>query len=319
MTRFLGIDGGGTKTEFVVCDESGYISNILRTGPSNPIFIDKELAFANLDNGVKEISKKVNREFGCLTICIPGIKKYGSDIRDKYSSISEKIITGADELNTYYSAIGDCPGVVVLSGTGSFAIGKNKQDEFKSFGGWGPLVGDEGSGYYIGLLCLKEVIRAYENNLTTTLFSEVKKYFNIDNISKLRTALYKDNINREKIAGLCKVVYRNACEEDEISLQIINEAAIKLANLAKTAISQLGLQNQIIKVVLTGGVSKMKKTISKPFANELIEAFPKVIIQEPRFEPSVGALIMAMKGYGIVIKEDILDNLQKSYYEVLSK
>ncbi|GMQ62329.1 BadF/BadG/BcrA/BcrD ATPase family protein [Vallitalea maricola] len=315
MNRFLGIDGGGTKTEFVVCDESGYISDILRNGPTNPIFIDEKLAFANLDNGINEISKQVNREFGCLTICIPGLKQYGEEISKKYSNISKKVITGADELNTYYSAIGDCPGVVVLSGTGSFVIGKNEKDEFKTFGGWGPLVGDEGSGYYIGLSCLKEVIRAYENNLTTTLSNEVEKYFNINNIIQLRKALYRDNVDREKIAGLCKVVYKNACIEDKISLQIINEAAIKLANLAKTAISQLRLHNEIITVVLTGGVSKMKDTIIKPFTNELLEAFPKVIIQEPRFEPSVGALIMAMKEYGITINEDILDNLQKSYQE----
>lgn len=313
MKQYMGIDGGGTKTEFVVCDERGHISKITRTGPSNPIFIDEKVAFSNLDEGIKQLLNKNNYLFECCTICIPGIKYFAANIEKNYSQISKKVIIGADELNTYYSALGDTSGVVVLSGTGSFAIGENSNNEIKSFGGWGPLVGDEGSGYYIGILCLKEVIRAYENKITTTLINEIKKYFNIDDICKLRSVLYKEEISRENIARLSKVVKDMAEVGDQIAIQIINKAGGKLADLAKTAIEQLELQNEPISVVLTGGVSKMKELIDIPFAKSIKDTYPKVKIQQPRFEPSVGALILSLKESNVEVNQDILNELEESY------
>jgi N-acetylglucosamine kinase-like BadF-type ATPase len=312
---FLGIDGGGTKTEALICDEFGQIIGRGRSGPSNPLFIGKDTAFENIKLSIDIASRYYNGNmfFDSASICIPGIKRYKDEVKTQLLQNSKNTYIDSDELNAFYGALAKPFGIVVIAGTGSFTVGINKRGEKAVLGGWGPIIGDEGSGYHIGICGLKSIVMEYEGaGVKTSLTPKIMKELGLKKVPELRRLIYSKDFDRTIIANLSNLVHESAIEGDPASVNIVNTAAAHLAELVNRVVEQLKMYDGDYDAVLTGGVSNFKDLILVPFT-ESIER-ENINIKKPQYVPAIGSLMIALKESGIdVYAQDILNSLNATY------
>ncbi len=250
-----------------------------------------------------------------VAVCIPGIRHYAGEIKIVSELLkSGKAEVSGDEVSAFYGSLALDYGIVILSGTGSFAMGVNRQGEELSVGGWGPLVGDEGSGYQMGIMAIKAAIAEYEHRGPETLLMPmVLEHFGIDHINMLKKELYKEGLNTKRIASLSKSVLRGAELKDNVALAIINESSVHLYKLAELIIKKLEMTDDHYKLCLTGGISNFGKYILNPLTAMLHENYDNITVSEPIFTPGVGSLLSAFKKGGLKIDTILINNLKASY------
>lgn len=294
---YLVCDGGGTKTEFVLFDQEGKILSKYLGEGSNALFIDENRAIDSVALGIMTCLKHSNLELHAIqhiVLFIPGFRACLAILMQKLGYTEISILS--DEENALYGALGKKPGIVVLSGTGSFAVGRSRKGEKVVCGGWGPLIGDQGSGYHIGIMALSCIARRYdEGNATTKLSSLICNRLGVSDVQQLRRRIYKPGLSRAEIASLSLVVESAAKEGDADASLIIDNAAKELADMA-LVVSQR-MNDPKPQVVLVGGIANMGDLISIPFSRYILERIPKAVILPSRFSPILGAMLYVLDTY----------------------
>jgi N-acetylglucosamine kinase-like BadF-type ATPase len=202
----------------------------------------------------------------------------------------------SDEENALYGALGTKPGIVVLSGTGSFAVGRSGQGEKVVCGGWGPLIGDLGSGYHIGIMALSTIARRFDQGKDGGLLSNaVLDRLGLQEVRLLKRALYQPGLSRAQIASLSFTVEEVARKGNADALAIIDTAARDLAELASDVALRMAEESPC--VALVGGISRMKDIIVRPFWNYIQEMIPHATRIDGEFPPSVGAMLYVLDTY----------------------
>lgn len=312
---YLVCDGGGTKTEYMLFDLSGHIHGFSKTQGTNAIFINPDAAADAVCGGISDCLQQAGiRDTDLNEIClfIPGFKNSANAVRDRFPKT--RLMVLGDEYNAYYGALGEPGGIAVLSGTGSFAVCRDKKGSWISVGGWGPLFGDKGSGYHMGLMCLDRITQQWDRGSTNTLLQTLAlKQLHMESIPSLRQGAYKPDFTREKIAKLSYTVAEAAKAGDIDALRILDEASVCLADLAAAVARRVG--NDELPVSLLGGTSHMGDIFTKRFEAALKEKLPQCSYKKPMFEPIVGAALFVM--YEIVgrmdSREDFLKNIQAEW------
>src|SRR4051794_27328742 len=173
----LGVDGGGTKTRAVITDSRHGVLGEAIAGPSNPLRVGFEIAFANIKEAAEkacaaagvEIVDIVSAEIGLAGVRRPDIRKKMYETLADLGIESLEILTDADI--ALYGATEGRPGMVIIAGTGSICCGINSQNRRAFTGGWGPLAGDEGSGSWIARRALQAVAQASDGRGEATTLS----------------------------------------------------------------------------------------------------------------------------------------------------
>jgi len=315
---YLGVDGGGTKTEALLADSEGRVVGRGLGGPSNPLFVSRDSALGSIARAVAEARSgaaglMVPRK---AVICSGNLKREFdvATLAAKLEIPEDRLLITQDQMSAFCGATGGKPGVVVLAGTGSFGMGITETGAQLVVGGWGPLLGDEGSGYYIGLSALKAVTRAYDGRGNKTLLTQlVKDHYCIEAVPDLIAAVYGKRDDRRNISAISPLVLEAARAGDEVALGIVDDAGRCLAELAKTIIRRLGMDSNEYSLVLTGGISNYGDLIRSPLRDEVRTEFKSIVMKEARFAPVIGAVIMAMKEDGLSMTEDMLNNLGRTY------
>lgn len=119
---------------------------------------------------------------------------------------------------------------------------------------------------------------------------------------------------RHEVASLCTVVGDVALEGDRIAIQILKDAGTELARLARAVIRRLGMQDDHFAIVPFGGVFRIGDPVLKPFHELCLKEAPRARIISPKFEPEVGAVILALNRIGVVIDDSILNTIERSSY-----
>ncbi|MEG1389424.1 MAG: BadF/BadG/BcrA/BcrD ATPase family protein [Angelakisella sp.] len=312
MPLFIAADGGGTKTELALFNENGTLLGHRITGGSNPIFMDPEVAYNNITIPIDELLTEQGlsvKELSKISLFIPGARHLADRLRSHYGDTV--VETSGDDLSALYGALGNSPGVVVLSGTGSFAIGRRREGAPISVGGWGGLFGDRGSGYHIGLDCLETVAWQCDAGITDTVLAGlVREHFGVDDLARLRSLQQnRELFSRERIAALCRGVAACAETGDTDALAILGRAARSLAELAELCAGRLGL-SEPCPCVLLGGVSKVGAAIAHPFAAQLAQLCPTLYPAESCLRPLSGAMLCVLLAEGPV-SQTVLENLKQ--------
>ena len=163
----------------------------------------------------------------------------------------------------------------MLSGTGSFATGRDKAGRTATAGGWGPLFSDEGSGYHIGVLCLSRLALLHDTHVTGTLLEKnVLEMLGLPDVLSIRDAAYRPDFTRRHVARLSYAVERSAREGDANACAVLDEAACALARLAATVAGQLDADG--LPVALTGGVARMGELFTGRFRRALEHLVPQL-------------------------------------------
>ncbi len=209
------------------------------------------------------------------------------------------------------SALG--PGVVVIAGGGSIGYGVDEKGGEAIAGGLGYLMGDEGSGWYIGLRAIQEAAKAADRRgPDTALLPMVLDHYGIASIREIIRILYATTFRREKVAALTPSVVAIAKGGDTVARSIVDMAAVRLGEIALGTLRQLFSSNDAVAIFPTGGVFGAGPLVMEPFTSTISSSWSTAVVREPRFPPVVGGLLKALEKSGMPITDDVLRNLDRS-------
>jgi N-acetylglucosamine kinase-like BadF-type ATPase len=200
-----------------------------------------------------------------------------------------------DALIALVAGAGSSPGVVVVSGTGSIAYGVNHHGIAARSGGWGPTLGEEGSGYWIGRLALAAVMRdADGRGARTELTPLVLKHFSLAKPEQLVAEIYHRPQGRRAIAALGSVVDLARAEGDPVAIHIMTLAADELALAAGSVISRLDMRGEQFPVLLAGGMLRESAWLAAEIRRRMAETAPRSTVRLLTEEPATGAVRLAL-------------------------
>lgn len=304
---FLGVDGGGTKTNIALMNGAGNVLCEGSGGPSNPLRIGIEPAVANIAKAIDSACDMGGLSRGDIvaaTLGLAGVRR--ADIRERvresfisrYRIRKTEITTDAD-IALYGTTLGKA-GLVVIAGTGSICLGVNDDGEKFIAGGWGPVAGDEGGGRGIAGEALHRVAKASDGRGESTMLSgQAADYFRASNVENLIGALYAPQMDNSRIAGFAQLVVETAKDGDKIAIEIISEAGRELGVAAVAVLKKLGLQRRKVPIGCVGSIFNAGDLLTGPMTELIGKVAPKAWLTEPLMPPSHAAALMAMKN-GVV-------------------
>ena len=238
---FLGIDGGGSKTAFLLENESGQPLVRLETGPSNRFSVGETQARQSITDGVAQLP--ATPDVVCAGFAGAGRPEGLRFYRECLESVlpNAKILIEGDAFVAYIGAIGISAGVLLIAGTGSIAIGRRPDNVMIRAGGWGPFFGDEGSGHWIGREAVRTALRLHERRESAHFVSAIANGLGLQTIPDVVAAWNAGSINVQSIASLARAVFEQYPSEP--SNRILREAAAHLRSLAEDAIERVGLSD----------------------------------------------------------------------------
>ena len=313
MRFVLGFDGGGTKTDCVMMEESGAILARSQSGPSNPLRVGFGAAISSIREAAKAaISQaKLPGEPTAAALCAglagAGPPESAEKIRALLGAeFPESKLQVCTDLDLALEATGEGPAIVVLAGTGSFAVGRNTAGETARAGGYGSQIGDEGSAYDIGRRAVLTVM--HENDRTgedALLGQRVLRELACANWSevKARAQAASDEVFPRLFAVVATVAdwietsteasaqtaARNAARG------ILRAAAFDLAALAENLAERLRLRGTRFVIAKTGGMIGRSKYLESQLDERLRNAFPQAEIGVLRASPAEAAARMALR------------------------
>lgn len=203
------------------------------------------------------------------------------------------------------------PGVVVIAGTGAVAYGEDGQGASAKAGGWGYLMGDEGSAYDIGILALRAATQAADGRMpSTALGALIPAYFGVESLEGVHRVLYSGAVERPRIAGLAAVVSRAAADGDRAARAILVRAGADLATATLAVLAHLGQVRTGMPVYPVGGVFRAGTWIMEPFMRALRGGSPASEVRDPAFTPVIGALLLALRDAGIEPGDAIVERIR---------
>ncbi len=262
----LGVDGGGTKTLARLADchaaERPATIGCGTAGPSNPQAVGMETARQNISNAIEGAFADARRPFApvaaaCLALAGVGRESIRLDMLRWAQSVSlaQHVQVVHDAHAVLAAGTADGTGIAAICGTGSFAFGTDSRGKNARSGGWGYLLGDEGSGYAIGCAALRAVTRAADGRGPGTSLTElVLDAMHLTEPPEVIPAIYNAPSPRFRIASLASCVFRAADEGDDVAEQIRRDAAIELGHLVRGVAHQLGYVHRHYDLALAGGV-----------------------------------------------------------------
>lgn len=319
MKKYLSVDCGGTKTAFLLCDESGRSLASCILGPANYLVNGIETVLKIINKGLRILCIQAEcdrEEISCGFIAIAG---YG-DIPDDLTSISHLIekelypipvLLGNDTDNALAGSLLGKSGIHIIAGTGSIGLGYDEKQQYIRSGGWHHLFGgDEGSAYWIGcqLIC-HFTKQADGREEKSELYSYLMQKYGLErpeNILDLVVRSWRGE--RDKIALLSKDVYELAEREDPNALQILYNAGKELAQIVKSIYSK-GDFGETLIISYSGGVFKALKYLVDAIEDSFVD-IPHILVA-PQLIPVVGGVLLAYRAVGIKPDESVIRNLKE--------
>ena len=299
----FGIDGGGTKSTGLAGDEFGNILAKSEAGPTNPNVVGIEKCAKTVFQLISDCSEEIDcniRDYRAIVIGLSGAggdanrKKILEAINRQYKtkgiSASLPITIETDARTALEGAFDGATGIVVIAGTGSVVMGKTLRGDIIRTGGWGRIIGDEGSGYYIGREALTVVAQHLDKRGDVGKLPDAfAKKFQWKTREDIVTAVYQDHFD---IASLAPVVFETAKANDMVSQRILQKAATLLAEQIRVVVLQLGILRKV-GLVMCGGLIDHETVYANVLHMKIIKLLPQVEVRSPLHSPAHGAVLMA--------------------------
>jgi N-acetylglucosamine kinase-like BadF-type ATPase len=313
---FLGFDGGGTHLRGCLIDENG---GVLATASHPPASFPKlkekigapVAALARELQSTADLSGSISAAGFCSTgVGRPAEREIVERaLREK--NIAETIIADSDFMAAHAGAFGGGPGIIVNAGTGVFGFGRTASGANIRVGGWGYLLGDEGSGFAVVQAALITALKDWDGRGPRTVLRSIfEKHFNVTSIELIISQIYSSDFDRGRFAELAPLVFDAAGQGDVLAGEIVRHAGRELGLLVRAAQNR-GQWEYPIPLVLAGNLFRRRDMLLPGFWEVLEPERFRLIT--PRFEPVVGAALLAMLESGIKITEDLLGKLEQSW------
>jgi len=303
----LGIDGGGSKTvAWLAVRAGGEAPEVIgrgTAGGSNPQAAGFPAALENLDRAVAAAFADAGvtpRPVAAAVVALAGcdrdedreaLGRWAADRR-----LARRFRAVHDAVPVLAAGTPEGWGVALISGTGSFAFGQDAQGRSARSGGWGYLLGDEGSAYAIALAGLRAAVRTADGRAAPTrLLPTILQKLDLQRPEQLIPAVYQPEPDRAAIAGLAQLVLKTAEAGDAAAAEIVGQAARELAAMAAAVARRLDLAPGPFPLALAGSLLLGSEMLQSSLVTELtklgLQAGPVGRVPEP----VAGAVALALK------------------------
>ena len=300
MLHVIGIDAGGTKTLCQLADASGTIIAEAR-GPGANLQASGELQVEKVLHDVMEEAigeRPIIPAVICLGIAGVDRPDDGIVVRGIMKRIGYKarVIVVNDALVALEAGVPGEPGVVIISGTGSICYGRNSRGEAARSGGWGYVLGDEGSGYWIGRAALRAVLReADERGPRTALTPLLLEHFAVDRAQNIIHQVYHANLKPSAIGALARCVHAAFMNGDQVAVGILRGAANELEAAALSVARRLQLLGTPFTFILAGGIFRAVPWVQEELGRRLPVVARGATVRLLDKEPAAGAVALALQ------------------------
>lgn len=297
---FLGVDGGGTKTCFVLTDHDGSILRKHTAGSGYYLQIGMDGLRDTLKEGINAVCDDPSQ----IEHAFFGLPSYGEDsVQDKVLAMLPRDILGHDRFTCdndmvcgWAGSLGGKDGINIVAGTGSIAYGEFLGNTARA-GGWGELFSDEGSAHWLALKMLNTFTRMCDGRLPSgPLRDIVRDHFSLESDLDICAKILNGSSTRTDIAALSKLAGEAAEAGDETAISLFEEAAEELAEIVETVARSLNYKpGASVPVSYCGGVFNAGHVVLKPFEQALGATLYNFQLQTPLFAPNLGAALYAAK------------------------
>jgi len=309
----LGVDGGGTRTTAIVTGLDGSPVCCM-TGKSTNY---NSVGMATAREILSRIVEAINDDYGIdsfRAVCIGTSALFSQAKAEEQRAFTEAlfqskhIILLSDICIALESMLEDGPCALAISGTGSMCAVRDETGELRHTGGWGYILGDEGSAYHIAICGIKAAIAAYDGvGPETTLQKTVAVHFGVNDMRELVDRFYNPAIAREQVSLFAKDVAACAGAGDSVAKEVLFDSAVQLANSMLVLLRPFA--GQEVPLGISGGVFENNALFRKAFEDEVKKQFHTARITRLTYPPHVGALFYCRKILGLPIDESFLKNI----------
>ncbi len=302
----IGIDGGGTKTQAILVAMDGAVLAEAAGGPSSLSVVTIKDSIATVFELIKQCCEKAATDASSLTATVIGLSGAGRlgektefqssligyGVKKKFSLHNVRIET--DGRIALEAAFAGGPGVVVISGTGSIALYRTEDDKIIRAGGWGKILGDEGSGFAIGRDGLAAVFRQADGRGEKTILTQkALEHFQVAGTDEILTKIYHEHAD---IASFAPKVLEAVVERDRTAHMVIVGNANNLAEHVRVLVMQVRPKARL-PVALMGGLLESENVFSKLVREKINHSLPQVVVQRPKFPAAFGAAILGLNAF----------------------
>lgn len=290
---YVGIDGGGSNLRVVVVDEAMTVVSHATDATANPNLIGQRQAASRIQQCIERACESID----VSAIAAVGVGIAGAAAHHSAAWLVEtvapvlptaKILPSSDHEIALVGALGKREGILLLAGTGSVAYGVNPAGEQVQIGGWGYLIGDEGSGYKIGLQALRIVTYEHDRAKRTDFSKILLEALGLSEAKDLISFMYhRDAPPVREVARLARTVLEMAKDNVPAAEKIIHNAAYDLAHLVHQAKQRLDIPDA--DIAFAGGLLTSDNMLSHRVARQVGLSTPPQAL----YSPVVGAALLA--------------------------
>jgi N-acetylglucosamine kinase-like BadF-type ATPase len=301
MSYYIGIDGGGTKTNCVITDDNLSILAECTGEPSNFLLLGTETVCVNLLILIDECLTKAKLNYDDISATVLGTTGAGrrSDAEKMETAFTKYCAGKVVEIKNFHvdsdarialeGAFSGNPGSILIAGTGSIMFGKDASGKIQRTGGFGRYIGDEGSGYSVGRKGLAAVARSFDGRGGKSILAGMlAAKFSIASADALITSVYRNNFDIPSVAPL---VLAAAEKNDQACLKILEEETGELMLHITTMCEKLN--EKPLNVSFTGSLINNSNVFSRMLIKKVKDCPVEINIKKPDFSPAVGAVIFA--------------------------
>jgi N-acetylglucosamine kinase-like BadF-type ATPase len=308
----MGVDGGATKTLAAVIDIDANVVQLGHGASSNPDAVGPQAAGAALLTAAGEALERMGiamRDLDGAVLAMAGTdtdairalaaprgplaQAGGWSASDAHAWVVVNDVVGA-----WAAATGGAPGVGVISGTGSNVLGVGPHARPWRAGGWGHVLGDEGSGYWLSVQSIKAALRERDGSgPVTALSAAAVRFFGVSRIEALASLVYSKPLSKGELAAFAAETARAANDGDRVALDLYERAASELGKQVKAVIRETALQGEF-PVGLIGGAFKAGAVFIEPLRRTIHELAPRARIAEVSMAPVGGCVLLAARAAG---------------------
>jgi N-acetylglucosamine kinase-like BadF-type ATPase len=304
----FGIDGGGTSTRLRV--ES--LERELLYQAEGPSLNPRSVGWEGSRTTLEGLFSAMYAATGLGPDgCVAGFAGVAGIDRSEDTGIMRSIISDAadlgidttvevrnDSIPALAGAFGELRGILLIAGTGSIAVGSDGAGRIVRSGGWGHILGDEGSAYWVGLRALNAATRFHDRRSPQTdLLGRALAYFGEKEPFSLIPAVY-ENFDKAKVAAFARIVAEERDRGDEVAQQIFKDAAEELALLAISIVTRLGEAQSGGKIAFSGGFLTNNERLWHDTEARILSALPHHRIVSPQADAVSGACLLALTAVG---------------------
>lgn len=303
MAFYLALDVGGTKTEYVLADDTQELARV-RGGTIKRMRIDANTAAQNLDKALAELTGLTGIPMHSITRSCVGaagvtVALVTDWIHEAFAQrVGGSLILVGDVEIALDAAFFGGPGVLVMAGTGSNVAGRTDAGDLTTAGGWGPALADQGSGSRIGHQALRDTFLAIDEDRTTTLLPAILDLWQLADLESLIG--HANQIPAPDFTRLAPLVMRCAAEGDAVAQNVLHREAEDLAHLARLVIERLRRANNrpawLPDLAFTGSILEHVIPIREGIVDALRRDLPSLQVLPGVVDPILGALWRARTG-----------------------